>query len=81
MPTVPPHAVALSGMLAAATSSEPRITETQAGVRIEVDLPDELSPVTRSTILTALGGAGRYGHSRTEAGDSVWGEIDREAKR
>lgn len=81
MPTVPPHAVALAGMLAAATSSEPRITETQHGFRIEVDLPDELSPVTRSTILTALGTADRYGHNRTEAGDSVWGEIDREAKR
>ncbi|MFE3495247.1 hypothetical protein ACFXOS_19610 [Streptomyces sp. NPDC059175] len=81
MPTVPPHAVALAGMLAAATSSKPRITETPASVRIEVDLPNELSPVIRSTILTALGGADRYGHSRTESGDSVWGEFDREAKR
>ncbi|MFE0037056.1 hypothetical protein [Streptomyces sp. NPDC059015] len=68
-------------MLAAATSSEPRNTETRTAFRIEVDLPDELSPVTRSTILTALSTADRYGHSRADAGDSVWGEIDREAKR
>lgn len=81
MPTLPPHAVALAGMLAVATSSEPRITETPASVRIEVGLPPELSPVTQSVILIALCAADRYGHSRTEAGDSVWGEIDREAKR
>ncbi len=77
MPTVPPQAVALAVMLAAATGSAPRVTKTRAAVRVEVDLPSELSAVTRSTILTALGTADRYGHNCTEAGDSVWGEIDR----
>jgi hypothetical protein len=76
MSTVPPHAVALAGMLAAATSSEPRITETTGAVRIEVDLPAELSAVARSTILTTLGTADRYGHDRTDGGDSVWAEVD-----
>lgn len=76
MSTVPPHAVALAGMLAAATSSEPRITEQPGAVRIEVDLPPEISPVTRTTILTSLGTADRYGHDRTEDGDSVWAEVD-----
>jgi hypothetical protein len=66
-------------MLAAATSSEPRITETPDAVRIEVDLPEELSTVTRSTILASLGTADRYGHDRTDSGDSVWAEIDRRA--
>lgn len=79
MSTVPPHAIALAGMLAAATSTEPRITETPDAVRIEVDLPEELSTVIRSTILTSLGAADRYGHDRTEDGDSVWAEIDRRA--
>ncbi|NWF30663.1 hypothetical protein HW130_31180 [Streptomyces sp. PKU-EA00015] len=64
-------------MLAAATSSEPRITETPNAIRIEVNLPQELSHVTRSTILTSLGAADRYGHDRTDGGDSVWAEIDR----
>ncbi|MDQ1009839.1 hypothetical protein QFZ82_004324 [Streptomyces sp. V4I23] len=77
MSTVPPHAVALAGMLAAATSSKPRITETPNAIRIEVNLPQELSNVTRSTILTSLGTADRYGHDRTDDGDSVWAEIDR----
>jgi hypothetical protein len=63
-------------MLAAATSSEPRISVTPGAIRIEVDLPDELSSVTRTTILTNLGTADRYGHDRTEDRDSVWAEID-----
>lgn len=77
MSTVPPRAVALAGMLAAATSSEPRITTTPGAIRIEVDLPEQLSTATRSTILTTLGAADRYGHDRTEDRDSVWAEIDR----
>jgi hypothetical protein len=64
-------------MLAAATSSEPRITVTPGAIRIEVDLPEQLTTATRSTILTTLGAADRYGHDRTEGGDSVWAEIDR----
>jgi hypothetical protein len=64
-------------MLAAATSSEPRITVTPGAIRIEVDLPEQLTTATRSTILTTLGAADRYGHDRTADGNSVWAEIDR----
>ncbi|MGW3628358.1 hypothetical protein [Streptomyces sp. NPDC000880] len=79
MPAVPPHAVALAGMLAAATESEPRIDETADHIRVEADLPAAMSTVIRGTILTALGAADRYGHNRTSDGDTVWAEIDRRA--
>ena len=73
-----PHAVALASRLSAATSSDPRITETADAIRIEVDLPADLSAVTRSAILRTLSAADRYGHDRTENGDIVWAEIYRE---
>ncbi|MFB7916639.1 hypothetical protein [Streptomyces sp. NPDC056061] len=76
MSVVPPHAFALAVMLASATRTEPRVTCVHGVIRIETDLPDEMSPVIRSTILTALGTADRYGHVRTEGGDTVWAEID-----
>lgn len=73
---------ALAGMLAAATGSEARTTVTKAGaVRIEADLPAEMSPTTRIAVLTALAIADRYGHARTEDSDSVWAELDMEAGR
>ncbi|MFI2368390.1 ATP-binding protein [Streptomyces sp. NPDC018833] len=79
MPTSPPHAIALAGMLAAATRNSPRITEIQGAVRIEIDLPQELSGLIRSIVLTTLGAADRYGHDYTADGDAVWAEIDRKA--
>lgn len=81
MSAVPPHAVALAGMLAAATESEPRIEETAGHIRIEADLPAAMSGTIRDTILNALGAADRYGHNRTSDGDTVWAEIDRRAAR
>ncbi|NUL13050.1 hypothetical protein [Streptomyces lunaelactis] len=81
MPTTPPHAVALAAMLAAATGSEPRIAEAERQIRVEADPPAELSHTVRDTILRALGAADRYGHNRTSTTDTVWAEIDREAKR
>lgn len=79
MSAVPPHAAALAVVLAAATKSEPRVTETPHIVRIEADLPDDLGDVVRATILTALGNADRYGHVHSTDGDTVWAEIDRKA--
>jgi hypothetical protein len=69
------QAAALAGMLAAATGSEPRTEETDRGVRIEADLPAELSSTTRTAILTALAIADRYGHARTDDSDTVWAEL------
>ncbi|MFD9225232.1 hypothetical protein ACFWDI_35710 [Streptomyces sp. NPDC060064] len=81
MSAVPPHDVALAGMLAAATESEPRIEETADHIRIEADLPAAMSNTIRGTILTTLGAADRYGYNRTSDGDTVWAEIDRRAEQ
>ncbi|MET9481964.1 hypothetical protein [Streptomyces sp. NPDC006638] len=81
MPTVDIQAAALVGMLAAATGGEPRTIGTEAGaVRIEADLPEQLSPATRNAILAALATADRYGHTHTDDGDTVWAELDRKAE-
>lgn len=75
------QAAALVGMLAAATGGEPRTTGTEAGaVRIEADLPEQLSPATRNAILAALATADRYGHTHTDDGDTVWAELDRKVE-
>lgn len=82
MRTSTAQAAALAGMLAAATGNEPRIEHTGAGaLRIEADLPDELTPTTRTAILTALAIADRYGHARTDTTDTVWAELDGEAQQ
>lgn len=82
MRTVQAQAAALVGMLAAATGSEPRTEETDRGVRIEADLPEELSSTTRTAILTTLATADRYGHARTDTSDTVWAELfDRGAEQ
>ncbi|MEW2084611.1 hypothetical protein [Streptomyces sp. NPDC005283] len=75
MHTMHAQAAALAGMLAAATGSEPRSEETDRGIRVEADLPDQLSPTTRTAILTALAKADRYGHARTDSSDTVWAEL------
>lgn len=79
MPTVDTQAAALVGMLTAATGTDPQTTDGAGVIRIEADLPEELSPTTRTAILTALAIADRYGHTRTDDSDTVWAELDREA--
>lgn len=82
MRTTKAQAAALVGMLAAATGNEPRTERTDSGaVRIEADLPEELTPTTRTAILTALALADRYGHARTDTTDTVWAELDREVEQ
>ena len=81
MRTSKAQAAALVGMLAAATGNQPRTGHTDTGaVRIEAELPDEMTPTTRTAILTALAIADRYGHARTETTDTVWAELDGEAE-
>ncbi|MDP9948888.1 hypothetical protein J2S51_001642 [Streptomyces sp. DSM 41269] len=70
---------ALTGMLAAATGTEPRaITELDA-FRVEADLPGELSEAAHAAVLAALATADRYGHRLTRTSEYVWAEISREA--
>lgn len=69
-------------MLAAATGNEARTEHTAAGaLRIEADLPAELTPTARTAILAALAIADRYGHARTDTTDTVWAELDGEAQQ
>ncbi|MET9516435.1 hypothetical protein [Streptomyces sp. NPDC002994] len=74
-------AAAVAAMLTAATGEEPRLDETPDRIRVETDLPEDLAPVTRIAVLTALAIAARFGHSRTANGDIVWAELDREAEQ
>lgn len=75
MPSVEAQVAALAGMLAIATGSHPRETRGDGRIRIEADLPAELTPTTRSAILAALGSADSYGHTRTASTEFVWAEI------
>lgn len=75
MPSVEAQVAALTGMLAVATGTQPRETRTEDGIRIEADLPGELTPTTRSAILAALGAADSYGHTRTPDTEFVWAEL------
>jgi hypothetical protein len=79
--TTKAQAAAVVGMLAAATGNEPQTAHTNSGaLRIEAELPAELTPTTRTAILTALAIADRYGHARTETADTVWAEFDGEGQ-
>ncbi|MCI4040279.1 hypothetical protein MQC87_03675 [Streptomyces sp. TRM75563] len=70
---------ALTGMLAAATGTEPRVTTDLDAFRVEADLPAELSATAHTAVLAALATADRYGHTLKRAAEYVWAEISREA--
>ncbi|GGS34095.1 hypothetical protein GCM10010253_04440 [Streptomyces badius] len=70
---------ALTGMLGAATGTEPRVAADLHAFRVEADLPAELSTTAQTAVLAALATADRYGHTRTRAAEYVWAEISREA--
>ncbi|MBT2400775.1 hypothetical protein [Streptomyces sp. ISL-100] len=75
------QAAAIAAMLTAATGGEPRLDETPDRIRVETDLPEHPSLVTRTAVLAALARAARFGHNRTADGDVVWAELDREAEQ
>ncbi|MEW1611661.1 MULTISPECIES: hypothetical protein [unclassified Streptomyces] len=66
-------------MLTAAIGTEPRVTDTTAGIRIEADLPTELSDAGHAAVLAALATADHFGHTLTRTAEFVWAEISREA--
>ncbi|MDX2922826.1 hypothetical protein PV370_33745 [Streptomyces sp. NE06-03C] len=70
---------ALTGMLTAATGTEPRVATDLDVLRVEADLPAELSATAHAAVLAALATADRYGHTRTRTAEYVWAEISREA--
>ncbi|WTP94098.1 hypothetical protein OHA63_08925 [Streptomyces anulatus] len=70
---------ALTGMLAAATGTEPRMTTGLDVFRVEADLPAGLSATAHSAVLAALATADLYGHTLNRTSEFVWAEISREA--
>ncbi|MDT0407122.1 MULTISPECIES: hypothetical protein [Streptomyces] len=66
-------------MLAAAIGTEPRIADTASGIRIEADLPTELTETAHTAVLAALATADHFGHTLTRTSEFVWAEISREA--
>ncbi|MEV4878193.1 hypothetical protein [Streptomyces cyaneofuscatus] len=66
-------------MLTAAIGTQPRVTETAADIRIEADLPAELTETEHTAVLAALATADHFGHTLTRTAEFVWAEISREA--
>nr|WP_232790278.1 hypothetical protein [Streptomyces sp. SolWspMP-sol2th] len=73
------RAAALTGMLTAAIGIEPRVVDTAAGIRVEADLPTELTETEHTAVLAALATADHFGHTLTRTAEFVWAEISREA--
>ncbi|MFJ9635101.1 hypothetical protein [Streptomyces sp. NPDC101178] len=66
-------------MLTAAIGTEPRMADTEAGIRVEADLPTELTEAEHAAVLAALATADHFGHTVTRTAEFVWAEISREA--
>ncbi|MFI8310237.1 hypothetical protein ACIGBK_06420 [Streptomyces microflavus] len=66
-------------MLTAAIGTEPRVADTEAGIRVEADLPTELTEAEHAAVLAALATADHFGHTLTRTAEFVWAEISREA--
>ncbi|MCJ1678156.1 hypothetical protein MTF65_12535 [Streptomyces sp. APSN-46.1] len=73
------QAAALAALLSAALGgAETRTEATGDRIRIEADLPAELTSTAHAALLGALAAGGRFGHVRGRGGaDTVWVEIDR----
>ncbi|GAA3768182.1 hypothetical protein [Streptomyces chiangmaiensis] len=68
-------AESIAARLAAATGSEVHRTEGPAGVRLEANLPPELSEAAHEIVLSAIAEADAYGHERTEDRGYVWALV------
>lgn len=66
---------ALAARLTAAIGSEARTTVTAGRVRVEADLPPQLTDPAHRAVLVSLAEADSYGHSRAAGREYVWAEI------
>ncbi|MCZ4099832.1 hypothetical protein [Streptomyces sp. H39-C1] len=65
--------------LAAATGNEVTRTDLPSGsVRLEVEIPGDISPTARYAVLLALADADSYGHGRSQDAQRVWAIINTE---
>ncbi|MEU0786696.1 hypothetical protein ABZ341_34650 [Streptomyces sp. NPDC006173] len=55
-----------------------RIQSTQ-GIRLEADLPPDLTEENRKATLAAISAADSFGHERTGHGDLVWAHVNHES--
>lgn len=63
--------------LGAVTGTEVRTTRTPGAIRVEVDVPAEITTESLLALVDALGAADRYGHDRTPTAGVAWAEITR----
>lgn len=70
-----PKAESIAARLSDATGAEVRREEIPFGVRLEVDLPQELSETSRGAVLATIATADAYGHRRTGEGDRLWALV------
>lgn len=77
----PSRAAALAAQLTATTGNTARTIDLGGRrTRVEVDLPSQLPDDVRDGVLLAFGRAAiadrdRYGHTSTQAGSTVWAEL------
>ncbi|MEV5787442.1 hypothetical protein AB0L42_41760 [Streptomyces sp. NPDC052287] len=55
-----------------------RRTDGTQGIRLEADLPPDLTEARRKITLAAMSEADAFGHERTSNGDIVWAQINHE---
>lgn len=75
-----PKVETIAVRLAVATGSEVRRNEVTAGIRLEADLPQNLSETRREAVLAVVADADTYGHERTADGDRLWVLIRNKAE-
>ncbi|MGI5143300.1 hypothetical protein [Streptomyces sp. CA-106110] len=68
-------AESIAARLAAAAGSEVHRTTGPAGIRLEADLPPELSEAAHEIVLSAIAEADAYGHERTGDRNYVWAMV------
>jgi hypothetical protein len=72
---VRPQVESIAARLAEATGVDVHREEVPGGVRLQVDLPRELSETTRTAVLAAIADADAYGHGRTGERDRLWALV------
>ncbi len=65
----------IAGRLTVATGGRARTVETADAVRVEADVPTEVTVDVLTAIIAALARADRFGHDRVGTGAVVWAEI------
>jgi hypothetical protein len=73
-------AKSIAARLAEATGADVRREEASVGIRLEVDLPRDLSEASRRAVLAAIANAEAYGHRRTGDSDCLWALVIHEAE-